>query len=576
MGRLFRWIVLALILSACAVAARQQTPLELATSLRSCVYSLQLKNDAGNRSTLAQCKSLADRLVAALTPAPCTFAVAPMSVNFPAGGGVQTANVSASAGSCGWTAGSSVGWLTVQPSSGSGNGSVSITATANTGSARNAVVTVAGQSVGVTQDGVQPPSSCVGIQTDGSQPSVQAAVDSAVDGNTVCVPAGNFPWADPVVIDDKNIHVRGSGIDQTVVSGTGSFLFYIDASSNHGQVRISGFTFTGSSAAVPIVFTSESNAGIVSGWRFDHNKFQYTSGSRTGISLRGVTYGLIDHNEFVWSQGFAIHAAAYNASDGCSTDNPAGNFINSQPLDLGTANAIYIEDNTFISTGNGGITAYDTSAGGARAVFRHNTVTGGFYYSHWTRGCEIGGILHEIYNNTFIGNGDYGISVGAGYPIRIEAGTGVIFNNYADGFHTGSFVPYVYLDERRQAGGTESGQPLWLTCDGTRPWDGNSGDPAAPGWPCLGQIGRSPGKSMSAIQAGDTQTSAPLYLWNNGTQASCATGGVCADSWDVYADPPAYIKATPHPNGDVDYVKHGSTPKPGYLPYTYPHPLQVQ
>ena len=160
-----------------------------------------------------------------------------------------------------------------------------------------------------------------------------------------------------------------------------------------------------------------------------------------------------------------------------------------------------------------------------------------------------------------------------GNPIRLESGTGVIFNNTVTGFQSTNTV----LDERRgffEAGGA------FGACDGTKAWDGNAGDPAAPGWPCLGQIGRGPGKTMSQITGGSKQVSVPLYFWNNGTQDGCSTGGACTNSmsatvWDGSAKSNAYVKATPHPNGEVDYVLNGSTSKPGYAAYTYPHPLQA-
>lgn len=393
---------------------------------------------------------------------------------------------------------------------------------------------------------------------------VQAAINIASDGDVVTIPAGTCTWSSGAGVHNKNIHVRGAGIDRTVIWHSAEFVFYVAAHST-GQFRLSDMTLTGSTTGAAILITSESSREIISGWRVDHIKFNYPSGQRNGIGIRGVTYGVIDHNEFVWSQGFAIHVAAFNANDDCTAENPMGNFINSQPLDLGTANAVYIEDNIFTSVGNGPIAAYDTSAGGARAVFRHNRVSGGFYYSHWTRGCEIGGIVNEIYRNTFIGNADWGA---AGYPIRLESGTGVIFSNYLTGYGD---APFVYLDDRRAIGGGES-SGLFGACDGTKAWDGNKGDPGAPGWPCLGQVGRSPGKSASAIMAGDKQVSAPIYVWNNGLKIGCATGGVCADVVKVFATPAAYVKATPHPNGDVDYVA-SDTPKPGYAPFVYPHPL---
>lgn len=399
-----------------------------------------------------------------------------------------------------------------------------------------------------------------------AQPDVQAAIDAASDGSRVLIPAGNCTWSTNVGWQNKNIHVKGAGIDQTTVTGAGNYLFYASASaSGKAQFRISDMTLTGNTLTAAISITTETYPGILSGWRVDHIKFNYPTGQRRGVTVRGATYGVVDHNQFIWSQGVAVGVAAFNASDSCSATNPEGNYINSQPLDLGTANAIYIEDNSFTSSGTGGIIVYDDSAGGARTVFRYNTVTGGFFYSHWTRGCEIGGMLHEIYNNTFTGNADYN-----DYPIRLEAGTGVIFNNTVNSYQ--QLPPYVVFDDRRPIGAGETSAPLGV-CDGTQPWDGNMHDSAAPGWPCLGQIGRSPGKSVAAIMAGDKPVSAPIYLWNNGLESGCATGGTCTDVLTVWATPAAYVKSTPHPNGDVDYVLNGKTPKPGYTPFVYPHPL---
>ncbi len=87
--------------------------------------------------------------------APCSFSVSPTNLNVAVGGGASNIAVAAGA-SCGWTATSGTSWLTVtNGASGSGNGTVSVTATANTTTAaRNATLTVAGQAVTITQPGI--------------------------------------------------------------------------------------------------------------------------------------------------------------------------------------------------------------------------------------------------------------------------------------------------------------------------------------------------------------------------------------------------------------------------------------
>lgn len=415
-----------------------------------------------------------------------------------------------------------------------------------------------------THDDIPPPPGTLG---DCGWRTLQAAIDAAVDGDVIRLPEGFCVWDTNVSLSNKNIAIIGAGIDRTIIRRDGSWVFYTHANqAGKGRIRISGMTLTGDTTGAVIGVATSSYPGVLSGWRIDHIKFDYPTLQRTGIFIAGVTYGLIDHNEFRWAGGAAVLVAAFLSAE-CNGDigNPAGNFIASQPLDLGTANAVYMEDNVFRSTGFSPINVYDTSAGGGRAVFRYNHVEGGFYYSHWTRGCEIGGVLHEVYRNTWVGNADY-----AAYPFRFESGTGVVFGNAIQNYNEPD-GPFAILDDRRAIGGGEPPNEALGACDGTKPWDGNLGDPAAPGWPCLGQVGRAPGKTVADIMAGDKQASSPFYFWGNGREPGCATGGECTDVLGVFSYPAAYVRDTPHPNGDVDYVNHMA--RPGYVPFAYPHPL---
>lgn len=401
-----------------------------------------------------------------------------------------------------------------------------------------------------------------------SQAHVQSAVDAVANGGTVTVPAGTCTWTANVSWKDKNVKVIGAGKDATIINCGNCFSIQSTAvTSAFSRWRISGMTLQGAAPGGIVITIWDNYGGWHYGWRIDNMRFKYPgAGSGYGIFIGGPTYGLIDHNEWQWGNGLAVIVAAQTDSEYPATlSNPQGGYVLSQPLEMGTPKAVYIEDNTFLSTVPGGCAAYDTSSGGGRAVFRHNTSTGCIYYSHWTRTVEIGGVLHEIYRNTFIGNAAFNA-----YPIRLEAGTGAIFDN------TNLMADNVaVLDERR--GFMETSAPLGA-CDGSKSWDGNAGDPAAPGWPCLGQIGRAPGRSIGQIMAGSKQVSAPLYIWNNGRQDGCRNGGSCDNTLGVSvfgdAQGGAYVKATPHPNGEVDYVV-GALPKPGYQPFVYPHPLST-
>jgi hypothetical protein len=418
-----------------------------------------------------------------------------------------------------------------------------------------------------------------------SQTAVQTAVNSATDGQTISVPAGNCTWATRVAWTNKNIRIQGAGIDQTVITKTGGTDIFDVAMTvaNKAGWRIDDMTLTGNDTGGFVINISSSGyAGVTSGWRLDHLKFNFGSGGeRTGTYIKGANYGVLDHNQYSWGAGAVVLIASIvDALNECypSTLPPAGNLLASQPLSMGTANAVYMEDSTITSTGNGPIAAYDTSSGGGRFVFRHNTLTGGYIYAHWTRGCEVGGILTEIYNNTFVGNADWGAPA-AGYFARLEAGTGVVFNNTAQNFTN---APYVILDDRRADPhdvDEAANINVFGQCAGASAYDGNLGDPAAPGWPCYGQPGRAPGKSYLQITGGSKQTSAPFYLWNNGLQSGCSNGGTCTNVTAVFGTPAAYVKSTPHPNGDVDFCVNATQPAGcgtatlTYAPYAYPHPL---
>jgi uncharacterized protein (UPF0548 family) len=81
----------------------------------------------------------------------CSYSVTPTTRSVPVGGGNSTFSVATGA-SCTWTAASQNGWITVTSgASGTGNGTVSFTAAANTGPARSGTLLIAGQQRTVTQ-----------------------------------------------------------------------------------------------------------------------------------------------------------------------------------------------------------------------------------------------------------------------------------------------------------------------------------------------------------------------------------------------------------------------------------------
>jgi hypothetical protein len=83
----------------------------------------------------------------------CTFSVSPGAINFPNNGGSVVKSIVASGANCAWTA-SAPPWITLSTASGTGDGSVQITAADNsTGPAENGTVVIAGVSIPVTEAG---------------------------------------------------------------------------------------------------------------------------------------------------------------------------------------------------------------------------------------------------------------------------------------------------------------------------------------------------------------------------------------------------------------------------------------
>jgi hypothetical protein len=81
----------------------------------------------------------------------CSYSISPTAPNFSASANASSVNVTATAG-CAWIASSNDNWLTVTSGgSGTGNGVTSYSVAANTGPARTGTLTVAGQTVTVTQ-----------------------------------------------------------------------------------------------------------------------------------------------------------------------------------------------------------------------------------------------------------------------------------------------------------------------------------------------------------------------------------------------------------------------------------------
>jgi len=167
----------------------------------------------------------------------CSFGLAPSSLTIPAAGGSSNVSVTAGAG-CAWTASSGTQWLTIASgASGSGNGTVSVTAAANTGVARAGTVTIAGQAYTVNQ-----PSGC----SFGAAPTTIAI--NALGGNTnvTVTAAAGCTWTASSGVNWVTIASGASGTG----NGTTTLSVGINiGGSRSGTATVAGQTITINQAA---------------------------------------------------------------------------------------------------------------------------------------------------------------------------------------------------------------------------------------------------------------------------------------------------------------------------------------
>jgi len=375
-----------------------------------------------------------------------------------------------------------------------------------------------------------------------SQEDVQAAINAAQDGDTVIVPTGVCTWTTPAsmkpavqigrqtgwnppAFESKGITLRGAGVgrtvivDQTLHGYNENALLIFTAPGK--PVRVTGFTFDrpGQKAEKGTIGVT----GTGQTWRIDHCNFihaQWGNGIVTSLN----TYGVVDHCEFTTDSGTGNFKAFALMG--------AGDASWQIPLSLGTANAVYIEDCTL--NYNLAYRCLDADWG-ARWVFRHNTVynntdVGTHGYDSSPRS-QISG---EIYHNTFVHN-----SSGEYYALMpFRGGTGVIFGNTV----------------RHNVGQWNSFVSLYYYC--ACPGNPTCSHETCTRYPCKDQPGRAPDADGDGVQ--DLE---PIYEWNNTVDI--------AGPHIVVADLCPQVYAFIQENRDF----YNNTPRPGYTPYTYPHPL---
>jgi len=367
------------------------------------------------------------------------------------------------------------------------------------------------------------------------QTDVQAAIDSAADGDIVVIPAGTCTWSSTVTIPNtKGIVLQGAGASNTIIidnTGTKSHVLAVSTLDGNSISRVTGIGFNNNLVDKDGLWAQVHIYGNTKQFRIDHCKFDNLNGRGIIASAGGQEfYGVIDNCYFHLPPGGHAQGIAVLGS-GPQNDEPW-----TRPLTLGTEKAVYIEDNTFEFevAGDGALDAY----GGARYVFRHNYVHNTHAGHHGRDSGHYRSTLSfEYYGNTFYK--DYGTGQRA---LFFRGGTGVVFNNTwkSEG---ASWEAYKTIELSNYCSCAELTSCSWGQCNT---------------YPCLDQVGRAPDTNSDGMQELE-----PIYEWdnyNNGQDEAIGVSRTCA----LMAE---------HIQEGRDFYEN--TPRPGYMPYTYPHPLRA-
>lgn len=430
--------------------------------------------------------------------------------------------------------------------------------------------------------------------------SVASCVSQASDGDTINVSAGDGTetWNAGVTWANKGLKLVGPGEDNLTVTCPNNTCVQLTGTQNGS--RISGLTFDHGSYSQYTIYID----GAITEWRIDNVTITRSAFAESAIFVIGAlpptTFpkGLIDNCTFIEACVLVYGEYYDTGGSSCWDDN----------LELGTDEAVYIEDCTFTyNTEFSASRAFDSYLGG-KVVFRFNTVNDGYLEAHSIQGDNQRAVRKwEIYENTLTSVSGNPELI---RPAIIKGGTGVIFNNETDDSddpYTINNVWYFYNERSTNDRG------VWDKCDGNSWVDGNEGGQS--GYLCRDQIGASKDASTwDYSEPAPTQSKAPAYIWGNtdnaaqvdadiygeestvhiienrdfyneddsfdgtsgvgvGTLASCpatCTTGVAywatdQGSWNATGADGVLYKCTSTDTWEVYFT-----------PYTYPHPLRTE
>jgi hypothetical protein len=464
-------------------------------------------------------------------------------------------------------------------------------------------------------------------QTDGSAADVQAAINASSNGGTVMIPTGSFTWSSSINMN-KYVKVQGAGAggflghsDSSVAVGTGSKTFTISVTNvipfavgqtvqalfmntYNGIEEMTGTVTSWNGSTLVLNVTSSTGSGTYAMWVFSTpatttiiNKcgsplVNMSAQSAGSPELSGIKFtytgSALDHVYISQASGkpalvhdcwfsrpgsssgrsvyFAdnkgiVYRCSFDTGFYCNEVNGAGNLDEAWVAkcpgltsswtsnstmgmdDTDGMHNIYIEDCYLAGLFLQASDPDDNS----RTVVRHCVYDNSEGSSHGADTSAYGLRHFEFYNNTYIFNNAGANTMNVNTWFLIRGGTGCVFSNT---------MPSI---SSMQWGAK---QAILITVE--QPWRSQGPYGCWNTYPVPRQIGQS-------YNNGSTVTD-PMYFWantgngNNPTPIPYSGDNMCSGT--------SGLNISTYLQSGRDYIQN--TPKPGYTPYTYPHPLRTE
>ena len=252
--------------------------------------------------------------------------------------------------------------------------------------------------------------------------AVSLVVTSAVDGDTVVIPAGTCSWSGPLSISNKSITLKGQGIGATVIVSTHATdpLLLSWATKPNGVSKVSDLTFDSGTPVAGGYLSMVVIGGDTA--NFVMQNVRLIERRQRAITFFGYVRGVMSR-VVIDTYAFAVPIHFSHQAWGNVGDNGDNSWA--QDSTMGTAQALYVEDSTITCYIGSYCPATDGDAG-PRYVFRFNKLTNAQSFHHGldTPGRPRGARQWEYYNNVIVNNAMQGVN-----PIGARSGTGMVFDN---------------------------------------------------------------------------------------------------------------------------------------------------